>query len=52
LFLKSIKSRFHLEKDDKKGSFTVTTFTIEECIAVAEEEVEKSGAESVVYYFI
>lgn len=46
------KMRFHWEKDDKSGSFTVTADSDDECIDIAETEIEKAGAELVNYYSV
>jgi hypothetical protein len=45
------KMRFHWEKGDKKGSFTVTASTVEECLKMAKEELE-DGYELVDWYSI
>lgn len=44
--------RFHWEKGDMTGSFTVSSDSVERCIELAEEEVEKAGAELVDYYSV
>jgi hypothetical protein len=46
------KMRFHWEKDGKKGSFKVESFTVEDCMRVAESEIQKFGAEMVDWYSI
>jgi hypothetical protein len=46
------KMRFHWEKGIKKGSFTVTAFSVEECIEIAKEEIEIEGGELINWYSI
>lgn len=44
--------RFHWEKGDKEGSFTVSASTVEECMKIAGEEIESIGAEMIDWYAI
>ncbi|MGM7720676.1 hypothetical protein [Metabacillus sp. Hm71] len=46
------KMKFHWEKDDKTGSFTVEAMTVEQCIEMAEEEIKNGKAEMVDWYVI
>lgn len=49
------RMRIHWEKTDRVfgcGSFTVEAFTIEECMKIAEEEIDKFGGEMVDWYSI
>lgn len=45
------KMRFHWEKGDKKGSFTVTAYSIDKCIEIAEEEVKESEGYVITDYY-
>lgn len=45
------KMVFHWENGDRKGSFTVTAFSVEECIKIAEEEVKESEGYVITDYF-
>lgn len=47
-----VKMRFHWEKGEKKGSFTVTSFSVDDCVKTAEEEIEKDGGDMVDWYVI
>lgn len=46
------KMEFQWEKGDKKGSFTVTSYSLDDCIKVAEEEIKKNNAELVDWYSV
>lgn len=47
-----VKMKFHWEKGEKKGSFKVTDFSVDDCIKTAKEEIEKDGAEMVDWYVV
>jgi hypothetical protein len=49
--IKMEKMRFHWKNGDRKGSFTVTAFSIEECIKMAEEEVKESEGYVITDYY-
>lgn len=46
------KMKFHWEKDDQRGSFTVTADSDEDCIQTAEDEIKKNCAELVDWYSV
>lgn len=39
------KMRFHWAKGEETGSFTVTAQSVDICIKIAKQEIEKNGAE-------
>jgi hypothetical protein len=48
-----IKMKFHWEKENgDTGCFSVTASTVEECIKIANEEIENSDLELVDWYLI
>lgn len=44
--------RFHWEKGGSAGSFTVTADSDDDCIRIAEKEIELARAELVDYYSV
>lgn len=47
-----IKMNFHWQKLDGTGTFTVEAATVEKCIEIAKEEIEKGEAEMIDWYVI
>lgn len=46
------KMKFLWEKGEKVGSFNVTSFSVEECIEIAEDAILKDGAVMVEWYSV
>lgn len=44
--------KFHWEEGNKKGEFTVTAQTVQECVDIAKEEIENGGAKMIDWYSI
>lgn len=47
-----INMKFHWEKQDKEGVFIVSSYNVEDCIKLAEEEISNFGAELIDWYVI